>query len=220
MVDKRKAILLVTTFALSAVSWLSQVLDLIPTELSNQLSLIAAVIGVLFIGHSAFETLMEGVFGIDLLATVAIIAAIWVGEYLAAAIVVLMLGGGEILESVAFDRASSAISKLIEEFPQTAIVIRDGREVEVPVSEVVLGETVVVKPGGMIPVDGRVLRGGATVNQASVTGEPMPVEKASGDEVFSGTLLELGALEIEVKAVGEDSTYGRIITMVREAEEN
>jgi Cd2+/Zn2+-exporting ATPase len=88
------------------------------------------------------------------------------------------------------------------------------------VSEVKVGETIVVKPGGMVPVDGVVLRGRATVNQASVTGEPMPVERAEGGEVLSGSIVELGALEVETRAVGEESTYGRIITMVREAEEN
>ena len=218
MVDRRKLALLVVCTGLAAVSWLSQVFSLLPLGTSRLLSLVGAILGAAFIGHSAIGTLMEGVFGIDVLATVAILASIWVGEYIAAAVVVIMLGGGEVLEEIAFDRATSAIEKLAEGFPQTATVVRDGGEVEVPVSEVKLGETVVVKPGGMIPVDGVVLKGKATVNQASVTGEPMPVEKAAHDGVFSGTIVELGALEVEVTAVGEESTYGRIISMVREAQ--
>lgn len=93
-------------------------------ELSQQLGFLAALIGLIFIGHSAIKKLMEHVFGIDLLATVAIIASIYVGEYLAAAVVELMLGSGEILENIVFNRASKAISKLIEEYPKKATVIR------------------------------------------------------------------------------------------------
>jgi Cd2+/Zn2+-exporting ATPase len=183
------------------------------------IGLSGALFGTIFIGHSALKTLFQGEFGIDLLATVAILASIWVGEYLAAAIVALMLGGGEVLEGYAFNRASEAIDKLIQGFPQTATVRRNGQEVEVEVSTVRVGETVIIKPGGIIPVDGRVLAGHATVNQASVTGESLPVEKIAGDDVYSGSLVTLGALEVYVTAVGEESTYGRIVSMVREAQE-
>jgi len=220
LVDRRKALLLAVVFTLATVNWLSDVSTLLPSSISQMLGLLAAVLGAVFIGHSAVKALREGIFGIDLLATVAILTSIWVGEYLAAAVVVLMLGGGELLEGFAYDRASRAIEKLVEGFPKNITVIRSGREVEVPVAEVRVGENVVVKPGGIIPVDGRVVRGKATVNQASVTGEPLPVDKLEGEEVLSGSIVELGALEVEATAVGNNSTYGRIITMVREAEEN
>jgi len=217
---RTKATLLVATFTLSIVSWLSQILNLIPVERSNQLTLIAALIGLIFIGHSAVKKLMEQVFGIDLLATVAIISSIWIGEYLAAAVVELMLGSGELLENIIFNKASKAISKLIEAYPKKATVIRDGREIEVPISEINLGEKVTIKPGGTVPVDGCVITGHAVLNQSSVTGESMLVDKTRGDEVYSGTLVEQGVIEIETTAIGDKSTYGRIIRMVREAEEN
>ena len=219
MVDKRKVMLLVATVILGATSWVSQVL-LLPPEVYNALSLAGAVLGLVFIGHSALTTLLGGVFGIDLLATVAIAASILLGEYLAACVVVLMLGGGEVLEGLISERASGAIEKLIEAFPKTATVIRGGVETVVPVSEIRGGDTVSVKPGGMIPVDGVVLDGKATMNQSSVTGESMPVEKEPGAEVLSGSIVELGAVRVEARAVGDASTYGRIIRMVREAEEN
>ena len=212
--------LLAATVILAAASWVSQMLQLLPPEAYNALSLAGAVLGVVFIGHSALVTLLGGVFGIDLLATVAIVASIWLGEYLAACVVVLMLGGGEVLEGIISDRASGAIDKLIEAFPKTATVIRGGVEAEVPVSEILGGDIVSVKPGGMVPVDGVVLDGRATVNQSSVTGESMPVEKEQGAEVLSGSIVELGAIRVEARAVGDASTYGRIIRMVREAEEN
>jgi len=220
VVDKRKAMLLVATVALGGASWVSQTFSLLPLGAYNALSLAGAVLGVVFIGHSALVMLLGGVFGIDLLATVAIVASIWLGEYLAACVVVLMLGGGEVLEGIISDRASGAIDKLIEAFPKTATVIRGGVEAEVPISEILGGETVSVKPGGMIPVDGVVLDGRATVNQSSVTGESMPVEKEPGSEVLSGSIVELGAIRVETRAVGDASTYGKIIRMVREAEEN
>ena len=187
--NRTKALLLVATFTLSIVSWLSQILNLIPAGLSNQLGLLAALIGLLFIGHSALQRLIERVFGIDLLATVAILSSIWVGEYLAAAVVELMLGSGELLENIIFNKASKAISKLIEEYPKKATVIRDGSQVEVSISEINLGERVVIKPGGVVPVDGRVVLGHAILNQSSVTGESMPMEKTPNDEVYSGTLV-------------------------------
>ena len=218
MVSKQKILLLVISFTFAAVSWLSQVFSLLPYDVSNMIGLAGALIGVVFIGHSALGTLMEGVFGIDVLATVAILASILVGEYIAAAIVVIMLGGGEVIEEIAFDRATSAIDKLVEGFPQNATVIRNGVEVTVPISDVNVGETVLVKPGGIIPVDGVILSGKASVNQASITGEPMPVQKTLGDDVFSGSIIELGALELEAVAIGDESTYGQIISMVIEAQ--
>jgi Cd2+/Zn2+-exporting ATPase len=202
------------------MSWVTQNLNLITVEFSNQLSLIAALIGLIFIGHSAIKSLMERVFGIDLLATVAIIASILVGESYAAVVVELMLGSGELLENIIFNKASTAISKLIEAYPKKANVIRDGREIEISISEITLGERVIIKPGGIIPIDGRVINGHATVNQSSVTGESIPIDKIQNDEVFSGTLVEQGVIEIETTAIGDQSTYGRIIRMVQEAEEN
>ena len=220
MVNRNKGILLAVSVGLGATSWLTQTLNLLPPEIYNALSLMGAVLGVTFIAHSAIKTLLGGVFGIDLLATVAIVASIILGENLAAIVVVLMLGGGEILEEFISGRANRAIEELIDAFPKFALMIRDGEEVEVPVSEVKSGDVVVVKPGGMIPVDGEVINGNATVNQSSVTGEPLPVEKQRGDDVLSGSIVELGSVQIQTRVVGAESTYGRIIAMVREAEEN
>jgi heavy metal translocating P-type ATPase len=215
----KKAILAISVL-LAAISWLSQTFSLLPIETSTLIGMIAASLGAVFIGHSAFGALREGNFGIDILATFAVIASIYVGEYVAAAVVVLMLGGGEILEDYTSGRASVAIEKLVKESPKTAIVIWEGKEIEVPISDVKIGETVVVKPGGKIPVDGLVKSGKASVNQSSITGESMLVERGVGESVFGGTIIELGSLDVEVTAIGEESTYGKIIKMVEEAEEH
>jgi heavy metal translocating P-type ATPase len=220
MVNRTKATVLAVSVGLGAASWLTQTLNLLPPQTYNALSLLGAILGVAFIAHSALKTLIGGVFGIDLLATVAIAASIILGENLAAIVVVLMLGGGEILEEFISGRANRAIEELIDAFPKLTLMIRDGEEVEVPVSEIKPGDIVAVKPGGMIPIDGDVINGNATVNQSSVTGEPLPVEKQRGDDVLSGSIVELGAVQIRTRVVGAESTYGRIIAMVKEAEEH
>ena len=220
MVNNSKALLLTISVGFGVLSWITQTLGVLPQEIYTTISLIGAVLGAVFIGHSAIKTLIRGVFGIDLLATVAIITSIFLSENLAAIVVVLMLGGGEILEEYISGRANRAIEDLIDAFPKYTLVIRDGLEIELPVSDVKPGDTVVVKSGGMIPVDGVIISGVATVNQSSVTGESLPVEKQAEDDVLSGSIVELGAIQIRTRVVGENSTYGRIIAMVREAEEN
>ena len=220
MVEKWKTAVIASCIVLALVSWMSSILSLLPDAASLILALIAAVIGTSFIAFSAATSLLEGVFGVDVLATVAVVVSMAVGEYLAASVVAIMLGGGEILEDFASNRASNAIQKLIAQSPKTAIVIRDGKEVEVNIEDVKVGDVVIVKPGGKIPVDGLVLNGQATVNQSSITGESMPAEKSKNDNVYSGTIVQLGALEIRTTAVGEQNTYGKIIHMVEEAEKN
>jgi len=220
MIERWKIAVIFLCIVVALASWLSSALSLLPEVVSIEFALVAAAVGASFIALSAVTSLLEGVFGVDVLATVAVVVSIAVGEYLAAAVIAIMLGGGEILEDFASGRASSAIQKLIEASPKTAIVIRDGREIEVKVDDVKIEEAVVVKPGGKIPVDGIVLNGEATVNQSSVTGESMPAEKSKNDKVYSGTIVQLGALEIKTTAVKEQSTYGKIIQMVEEAEKN
>ena len=220
MVERWKVVVVASCIFIALVSWLLSFLALVPAAVSVNLALVAAIIGASFIAFSAGTSLLEGVFGVDVLATVAVVVSIVVGEYLAAAVIAIMLGGGEILEDFAYNRASNAIQKLIAESPKTAFVIRDGREVEVNIEDVKVGDAVIVKSGGKIPVDGVVLSGQATVNQSSITGESVPAEKSKDDSVYSGTIVQLGALKIRTAAVGEQSTYGKIIHMVEEAEKN
>lgn len=220
MIAKWKIAVISLCIALIVASWLSSMVSLLPENVNDILALAAAAIGALFIAFSALSSLLKGIFGVDVLATTAVVVSIIVGEYSAAAVIAIMLGGGEILEDFASNRATKAIQKLIDASPKTAFVIRNGKEVEVKVEEVKVGETVIIKPGGKIPVDGFILNGQATLNQSSVTGESMPVEKSKDDQVYSGTIVQLGALEIKTTAVGEESTYGKIIQLVKEAEEN
>jgi heavy metal translocating P-type ATPase len=142
-----------------------------------------------------------------------------VGYFTASAIVVFIILAGMTLEDYIIHRTRGAIERLVKMSPNTARVRRDGREIEVPVEDVKLGEIVLAKPGDKIPVDGTVVSGHSSVDQATITGESIPVEKIKGDYTFAGTINEYGALEIRVEKIAEDTTLAQLIQLVEEAQE-
>ncbi|WP_433418558.1 heavy metal translocating P-type ATPase [Microtetraspora malaysiensis] len=152
------------------------------------------------------------------LMTVGVAAALVVGEWPVAAVVVLFMHTANYAERFTTERARRAVRELTALAPKTARVMRDQAEVQVPVGQVRVGETVVVRPGEQIPVDGTVTAGQATVDQAAITGESMPVEAGPGARVFAASFARLGSLRVQVTAVGADSTFGRVITLVEQAE--
>jgi heavy metal translocating P-type ATPase len=218
MEQKLKKAVLTICLTLALSGWISGSFGLLNSSIVYYLELSSALVALVAIAYGAIRTLMDGIFGIDVLATFAVLASIAGGEFLPAAVVALMLLGGEMLENYAQRRASRAIEKLIEAQPQTALVIREGQEVQVKSNEVHFGEVVLVKPGAKVPVDGIILKGHASINQASVTGESIPVDRFEGDIVYSGSVVLQGAIYVSATAVGESSTYGRLVLMVKEAE--
>lgn len=136
----------------------------------------------------------------------------------AAAVVITLVLLGRMLESKATSKTSSAIKKLIGLQPKTARVVRNGTETEVLISEVIPGDTVIVKPGTKIPVDGRVIEGNSVVDESMITGEPVPVEKITGSKVIGGTINRTGSFRIVAEKVGKDSMLSQIILMVEEAQ--
>jgi Cu+-exporting ATPase len=152
------------------------------------------------------------------LMTVGALAALALGEWATAAVVVLFMRVSDFAERFTTERARRAVKNLAAMVPQMARVERDGAEFQVSLGEVRVGETVVVRPGEKIPVDGEVLGGHATVDQSTITGESMPVEAGPGARVFAATFARLGSLRIRVTHVGPDTTFGRVIKMVEEAE--
>ena len=152
------------------------------------------------------------------LMTVGVAAALIVGEWPVAAVVVLFMHVANYAERFTMEKARRAVRELAALAPATARVHRDGAEVEVPVEQLQLGETVIVRPGEEIPVDGTVAAGVATVDQAAITGESMPVEVGPGSGVFAASFARLGALRIRVTGVGAQTTFGRVVTMVEHAE--
>src|SRR5690606_26348093 len=136
-----------------------------------------------------------------------------------AAAVIFLFGVAEWLEGWADRRSRRAVEALLKIAPNTATVERDGRFIEVPVEQVQVGDLVAVKTGMSIPLDGEVVRGESSVNQAPITGESVPVEKTKGDVVFAGTINGEGSLEVHVTKAAGDSTLARIIRLVEEAQE-
>ena len=146
------------------------------------------------------------------------LAALAVGQWATAVVVVFFMRVGEYAEQFTTEQARKAVKNLTALAPQTARVERDGAEIDVPVAQVRVGETVIVRPGENIPVDGEVLAGQATINQATITGESMPIEASAGSKVFAATIATGGSLRVRTTAVGSDTTFGKVIRLVEEAE--
>lgn len=182
-----------------------------------RLALLAAVLGGARILYHTLEGLFEGRIGADLALTIACLAAILLGEHSVAALVVLIALFGESIEGYTVDRATSAIRRIFNLCPPIAHALRGGKELDVPVESLVPGDEVVVRPGERIPVDGTVISGSSAVDQSALTGESLPIDKVAGDQVFTGTLNQLGWITVRVEKVGEATTFGQITRMVREA---
>ena len=152
------------------------------------------------------------------LMTLGVIAALAVGQWVTAVVVVFFMRVGDYAENFTTGRARRAVKDLTAMAPQTARVERAGNEAEVPIAQVRIGEIVIVRPGDKIPVDGKVIDGQATVDQAAITGESMPVEVGAGAKVYAATIARLGHLRVRATHIGADTTFGRVIKMVEEAE--
>lgn len=161
-----------------------------------------------------------GIFNIDLLMVAAALGAALIGEWEEGALLLFLFTLSGALESFASERTRQAISRLAELRPDTARVRREGEEVEIRVEDLSLGDLVVVRPGERMPVDGRVLTGSSTVDQSPITGESIPVYKAVGDPVFSGTINGSGALELQVTKLASESAISKIIGLVQKAQHN
>lgn len=153
-----------------------------------------------------------------MLMTIGAIAALLVGEWVTAVIVVVFMQIGSYVERFTAESARRAVKELTTLTPQTARLERNGYEQEVPIAEVHMGDVVIIRPGEKIPVDGEVINGSATVDQSTITGEAMPVDVAKGSHVFAATIAKLGSLRVKTLRVGADTTFGRVIKMVEEAE--
>jgi len=184
-----------------------------------RLSLIAAVLGGARILYQTLEGLFEWRVGADLALTIACLAAIILGEPAVAAMVVFIAMCGESIEGYTNGKARQAVLSIFNLRPKIAHVIRDGQELDVDLEEVRVGETVVVRPGERIPVDGRVTAGTSAVDQSSLTGESLPIDKTTGDEVYTGTLNQFGSLSVVVEKTGDETTFGQVVQLVAEATE-
>ena len=183
------------------------------------LALAAAVLsGYPIVRNSVVSTISNKKLNAEVLVTCALVASIWVGEYLAGAIVVLMMNIGELLEDITIARTGEAVRALMQLESETARVLRNGKERIIDIDEVRVGDLVIVRPGEKIPVDGLIQEGRGEINQSPITGESALISKEPGDEVFGGTLNQLGVLKIAVTRVGTETAIAKIIELVRKAQ--
>jgi Cd2+/Zn2+-exporting ATPase/Cu+-exporting ATPase len=177
---------------------------------------------VILIGYPAFSNVIRATLNRQIIAhtlmTMGVLAAIAVGEWATAAVVAFFMRVGDYVERFTTTRARQAVKELSSLAPQTARLQRNGIEIEVPIGQVQIGDTVVIRPGEQIPIDGEVLSGYAIVDQSTITGESMPIEAGPGTQVFAATIASQGSLRVRAAHIGPDSTYGRVIKMVEEAE--
>jgi heavy metal translocating P-type ATPase len=182
------------------------------------LGIAGVLVGGFPIFAEAFENLRERRMTMELSMTLALLAALVIREFFTALIITLFVLVAEILEGLTVSRGRQAIADLLQYLPSTALVLLTGEFVECPIGAVSPGDRVLIRPGSRIPVDGEVMAGISTVEEAAITGEPLPQEKTQGSSVYAGTMNQTGALEVKVEKVGRETTYGRIVEAVEKAE--
>ncbi|HZK46955.1 MAG TPA: heavy metal translocating P-type ATPase [Atopostipes sp.] len=191
------------------------------TQVFNIAFIIASILGVAPIAIQAFGALKVKVISIDVLVTIAVIGAFLIQNYEESAIVTFLFLFGSWLEARTLNSTRSAIKELTEMAPEVAFKqMENGEFEEVDVWDVDEGDILQVRTGGKVPVDGTVVIGEGHINEASITGEADPVRKETDSEVFAGTILENGTLQIRADRVGEDTTFGKIIELVEEAQDS
>ena len=187
----------------------------------NGTLIIASLLGVAPIAIQAYQALKVKVVSIDVLVTIAVLGAFLINNYEESAIVTFLFLFGAYLEQRTLNQTRSAIKELTEMAPESALKQKENGEfAEVEVDEVDIGDILLVKTGAKVPVDGTVLTGEGHVNEASITGESVPVSKKKGSQVYAGTILENGTIQIVADRVGEDTTFGKIIELVEEAQDS
>ena len=220
--NRRLTIMLVSVFAIIfSVVIFGEVLGLFDF-LNDRVPFLVGLVLVIAGGYPVFlnvirATLKRQVISHTLM-TLGVLAALAVGQWVTAALVVVFMRIGDYVENFTTESARRAVKELTSLVPQTARVERDGVEIEIPVNQVKLGETVIVRPGEKIAVDGEVISGQATIDQAAITGESMPVEAANGSHVYAATIAKLGSVRVRAERIGTDTTFGRVVKMVEEAE--
>ncbi len=188
-------------------------------DLGNALLVIAAVTAGSDIVGRAWVNLRNKAFSIELLVSIAFIGALVIGEYWEAAAVTFLFIFGAYLEARTLSRTREVLGDLLDLVPTKALILRDGRQIEVSAHEVVIDDVLLIKPGTKVPVDGKVIEGVSAVDESAITGEPIPEEKSEGDLVFAGSVNQNGIIKIRTTGIGSDTTLARIIQRVEQAQE-
>ncbi len=184
---------------------------------SNWVLGITAIANVVPLLYGMYRDLQSGKYGIDILAATAIITSVILGEYLAGIIIVLMLTGGEALEDYAENRAKVELDALLNRAPKLAHLLKGQKETDIKLSEIRVGDKLIVKPGEVVPVDGTILDGQTTIDESSLTGESLPVDKNIGETLMSGAVNQDGVIIMRATETAEHSQYQQIIKLVKAA---
>lgn len=214
--EYRSIVLTIISAVFLLISWSGILKNVIPFDVA----LVSVVI-------SGTPILLEAAKGLitsfdlkaNVLVSIALIASLLIGEYFAAAEIAVIMMIGEILEDRTVRKARESVKKLLELTPPMARIKTPDGEREIPVEDLAMGDILLVKPGESIPVDGIIIKGHTSIDQSILTGESMPVDKKIGDEVFIGTLNQLGVIEVEATKVGEDTSLAKLIRLVRDSED-
>src|SRR5580692_4499004 len=189
-----------------------------PFHRVSVIGLTATLIGGYPIFKEAFENIVERRMTMELSMTIALLSALAIGEFFTALVITAFVLGAEILEGLTVGRGRRAIQDMLNFLPQTASVLRDGQTLEVPTNTILTGEIVLIRPGSRIPVDGQVVSGHSFVEEAAITGEPMPREKMAGSAIYAGAINQTGTLQVRADRLGKETTFGQIIEAVEKAE--
>ena len=214
---KRNWNLLVSLF-LIILALGSQVVNGEDALLTEGLFILAITIGGFSLFKEGFSDLLKLNFSMESLMTIAIIGAAIIGEWTEGSIVVILFAISEALERFSMDKARQSIRSLMDIAPKEALIRRNNVEQMINVSKIEVGDIMIIKPGQKIAMDGQVIKGHSSVNQAAITGESVPIEKNINDDIFAGTINEEGALEVKVTKHVNDTTIAKIIHLVEEAQ--
>lgn len=215
----QKNILIIASGFLLIAAFISYLLKL-NSLLINILLIAASVIAGFPIVKKALQAIRMKAFSIELLVSIAVIGAIIIGEYVESAAVTFLFLFGAFLEARTLEKTRSSLKSLVKMIPIEATVERDGKLVTIPAEEVKKGDHVFIQSGEKVAIDGRVFSGTALINEATITGESVPVKKEKDTKVYSSTILDNGYLEVVAEKVGNDTTFAKIIDMVEEAQES
>ena len=212
--NKQKLIIILVIAAIAVVLQFGFHLHLFAQIL---VTIVGAIVAFsMFIGM--IKTIRSGKYGVDLLAIMDVVATLAVSEYWAAMVILVMLTGGDALEDYAAKKASTELKALLNNSPQTAHLITNGKTSDIPVNDVKIGDQLIVKPGELVPVDGIIKNGEGLFDESSLTGESRPVSKTAGDEVMSGSVNGDNAITLQVTKLAKDSQYQQLVKLVKEAE--
>lgn len=192
---------------------------MLPTAVSISLYIVASLLS----GYSTFwrglKNLAKFKFNIDTLMTIALIGAAAIGDWKEATLVAILFGLNELLEGMGMEKARKSMETLLQVAPKEAVKLEHGIETVVPIASLMVGDTVIVRPGEKIPSDGTVASGKSSVNEAAITGESLPVEKTNGQSVFGGSINNEGVLQVRIDKAYQDSSLAKILHLVQEAQE-